>query len=217
MALTKGDRMTDDTIRSAEEGGPVSAYQGLVYNIFQLPRDSQHGAAIAVTSPTRGTGTSYLVRALANELGSHPSYRILRVDLGVLARTLHSAEQALELVTATEQPSIFTIGDPIASSPLSRSASFWHASAEHRRECVDLLRENFQYILFDCPALRESGDTLGIAALVDGLLLIVEADKTTKAEILQAERQIEGAGGRLYGSILNKRKYLVPDWARRRL
>lgn len=208
-----------DEIESQSEGGPVSAYQGLVYNIFQLPRETEHGSTIAMTSPTRGTGTSYLVRALANELGSHPSHRILRVDLAGLARSINSAEEALALVTPTEQPSIFSISTPTRSSTevSTRAASFWHASAQHRRDCIDLLRSKFHYILFDCPALRDSGDTLGIAAMVDGLLLIVEADRTTKAEILQAERQIEGAGGRLYGSILNKRKYLVPEWAVRRL
>ena len=207
----------DTQLPGGSGGGPVSAYQGLVYNILQSPREGPHGVAIAVTSPTRGTGTSFVVRALANEIGAHPTYRIMRVDLSTLARTLQSAEDVLGLVMPTEQATIFSIAATPTSLAVTRPASYWHASTDHRRECLELLRANFNYVLFDCPALRESGDTLGIATLVDGLLLVFEADRTTKAEILQAERQIEGAGGRLYGSILNKRKYLVPDWARRRL
>ena len=209
--------MAHDIQRPGDGSGPVSAYQGLVYNILQSPREGAQGAAIAVTSPTSGTGTSFIVRALANELGAHPTYRILRADLATLARTIHSSDDVLAMVMPTEQSTIFSIAAAPASLTMTRSASFWHASTDHRRECIDRLRASFNYILFDCPALRGSGDTLGIATLVDGLLLVFEADRTTKAEILQAERQIEGAGGRLYGSILNKRKYLVPDWARRRL
>lgn len=209
--------MAHDTQRPGDRGGPVSAYQGLVYNVLQSPREGQQGTAIAVTSPTSGTGTSFVVRALAHELGAHPSHRILRVDLATLARTINSAEDVLAMVIPTEQSTIFSIASTPASLTVHGAASFWHASTDHRRECIERLRASFNYILFDCPALRGSGDTLGIATLVDGLLLVFEADRTTKAEILQAERQIEGAGGRLYGSILNKRKYLVPDWARRRL
>ncbi len=226
--------------RTEDAQGPLSEYQALVYNIFQLPRSTPHGLVIALTSPTRGAGTTHLTRALTNELGAHPTHRILRVDLQFLARSVRSTEDALERVQETAAATIFEIGERpgelqsprdngrrAAALPGMNGASgsvasggsgtFWHASAEHRRECIDVLRAQFQYILFDCPALRRSGDTLGIASLVDGLLLVVEADRTTKTEMLQAERQIETAGGRLFGSILNKRKYLVPEWARRRL
>ncbi len=202
--------------------GPLSEYQALVYNIFQIPRDTPHGLTIALTSPTRGAGTTHLTRALTNELGTHPTHRILRVDLLYLARQVRSAADVLEMVRGTATPTIFEISGTASAAAGSNgtgagAGTFWHASAEHRRECLDRLRGQFQYILFDCPALRQSGDTLGIASLIDGLLLVVEADRTTKAEMLQAERQIETAGGRLFGSILNKRKYLVPEWARRRL
>lgn len=209
--------MTQDEMGPSEKGSLPSAYQALVYNIFQLPRDSDRGVAIALTSPTRGTGTTHLTRSLTHELGSHPANRVLLVDLAVIARTLSSVDQIPSLVKPTSQATIFEIvAEPIDNSGPG-AGKFWHASAQHRRECIEYFRDHFQYILFDCPALRESGDTLGIAPLVDGLLLIVEADRTTKTEIFQAERQIETAGGRLYGNILNKRKYLVPDWVRRRL
>ena len=209
--------------KAEETQGPLSEYQGLVYNIFQIPRDTPHGLTIALTSPTRGAGTTHLTRALTNELGTHPTHRILRVELMYLARQVRSAADVLEMVRGTAAATIFEISEKAsavaarANGSTGAAGGFWHASAEHRRACLDLLRGQFQYILFDCPALRQSGDTLGIASLIDGLLLVVEADRTTKAEMLQAERQIEAAGGRLFGSILNKRKYLVPDWARRRL
>ena len=213
--------MTNGSSKVEDARGPLSEYQALVYNIFQIPRDTPHGLTIALTSPTRGAGTTHLTRALTNELGTHPTHRILRVDLLYLARQVRSAADVLEMVRPTATATIFEIA---SAAPGSNGAgagpgagTFWHASAEHRRACLDLLRGQFQYILFDCPALRQSGDTLGIASLIDGLLLVVEADRTTKAEMLQAERQIETAGGRLFGSILNKRKYLVPEWARRRL
>ena len=209
--------MRQDEPGYSDKHSSLSAYQGLVYNIFQLPRDTQRGLVIAITSPTRGTGTSHLARSITHELGSHPTNRILLVDLAVIARTIKSHEEISQLPRPTSSPTIFEIHSDFARNGPSAASTYWHASTQHRQECIESFRDQFQYTLFDCPALRESGDTLGIASLVDGLLLVIEADRTTKAEILQAERQIETAGGRLYGNILNKRKYVVPNWVRRRL
>ena len=85
-------------------------------------------------------------------------------------------------------------------------ANYWHASIEHRRECIERLRLEFQYVIFDCPAVLDSGETLGIAPLIDGVLLVIESDKTTKEEVAETEREIESCGGRIYGTILNKLK-----------
>ena len=73
------------------------------------------------------------------------------------------------------------------------------------------LRNKFRYIGVDCPALSSSSDVLGLAPLVDGVVLVVEAGRTTKQQIRNAERQIEGAGGKIMGLILNKRRYPVPE------
>ena len=72
-------------------------------------------------------------------------------------------------------------------------------------------------VLLDCPSLRESADILGLAPLVDGVLLVVEANKTTKGQIDLLERAIEGAGGKILGHLLNKRTYPLPEWAHRQL
>ena len=198
---------------SRDDGDKTSPYLGLIYNVFQLPRDAANGIAIAVTAPNRGAGTSFIVNSLAAELGSYPSNRILRVDLSTLANTLRSGEEVLQMTMPSSHPGIFQLRSKIDVG----SSAYWHASAEHRRECIDRLRGAFHYVLFDCPAVLASSDVLGVASLVDGVLLLVEANRTTSKQISQAERQIEAAGGRLCGSILNKRKSPLPDWAQRRL
>jgi len=48
--------------------------------------------------------------------------------------------------------------------------------------------------------------------LCDGSILIVEADKTRKPVVTQIKKNIENNGGRLIGSILNKRRTYIPKW-----
>jgi hypothetical protein len=203
----------------------TSAYQGLIYNVFQQRRDgAAAGLAICFTSCAQGEGVTHVVRALANELGEHSSQRVVRVDLGYLQRqTLPPAELAgqvasaahgnlSELRTPEARPSDARPADPSAK----KARSPWQGSWQYREDCINALRSQFEYVLIDCPALR-AGDVLSVAPLVDGVILVVEADRTTRAQVLHAERQIEAAGGKCAGHILNKRKYVVPEWIYKRL
>jgi Mrp family chromosome partitioning ATPase len=208
--------MFSDQLQPGVDHGGNSPYRGLIYRIFQPRRDSLQGVAIAVTSPNRGAGTSYVVQSLATELGSYPGNRVLSVDLVTLASTLRSDLQIMELITATENQSVCEIRRALSSVNGHEPANWWHAGLENRGHSIDRLRETFQYVIFDCPAVLESGEALGIAPLVDGFLLVVEADRTTREDVAQAETQIESAGGRIYGSILNKLKPGISDWVQRK-
>jgi MinD-like ATPase involved in chromosome partitioning or flagellar assembly len=205
----------DDEIVTETFSDPNSPYRGLIYNIFQFPREKRGGLAIAVTSTHPGAGTTHIVQALTAEIGRHPANRVLRVDLATLASSITSDEDAVYWAKPTWQPSIYEIASGIQASGMAKSCAYWHASLEHRRHCIDQLADQFQYILLDCPSVRQNGEALGVAPLVDGVLLVAEANRTTKKELNHAERQIEMAGGKLYGIIFNKQRHLVPVWARR--
>jgi protein-tyrosine kinase len=209
-------RLTSTRTSEASNRDNNSPYLGLIYNVFQLPRDAQNGLAIAVTAPNRGAGTTYIVDALAAELGNYPANRILRLDLAMLANSLRSSEDILQMTESTSHSGVFQMHAKIDGTETEPSA-YWHASAEHRKECINRLRERFHYVLFDCQPILASSDVLGIAPLVDGVILVIEANRTTGKQISQAERQIEVAGGLLCGSVLNKQKSSLPDWAQRRL
>jgi Mrp family chromosome partitioning ATPase len=72
-------------------------------------------------------------------------------------------------------------------------------------------------VLIDCPSLKESTDILGLAPLVDGVLMVIEANRTTKEQIVYLERTLERGGGRILGHLLNKRTYPIPEWVHRKL
>ena len=67
-------------------------------------------------------------------------------------------------------------------------------------------------VLIDCPPLSSSAAVLRLAPYVDGVLLVVEDGKRTKAEIDRAVSTIQAAQGNVLGLILNKRQYILPKW-----
>ena len=191
-----------------------AAYQKLIYNIFQSTRNTDHGFAIGLVSPEPGAGTTSLTRKFAEELSAGAN-RVLEVDLGYIARTAQSVEDLLGRIRETAGAYSFALrGEPNTGTPKETSA-FWNGNIDHRRNCVRALRDRFDYVLFDCPALQHSGDALGIASALDGFLLVIEANRTTAQAIQLAEESLQNAGAKLYGSILNKQQSAVPNWAQR--
>ena len=79
------------------------------------------------------------------------------------------------------------------------------------------LAANFAYTLIDCPALGASYEAEMLAPDVDGVVLVVEADRTKRDQIMRAKRTIEMANGKLLALVLNKRRHVVPEWIYRML
>ncbi len=85
---------------------------------------------------------------------------------------------------------------------------------------IDLLlavSADIGYTLIDCPAISSSDDVAMLAPDVDGVVLVVGADRTKRDQILRARQAIETADGKLLGLVLNRRRHVVPEWFYRRL
>ena len=65
--------------------------------------------------------------------------------------------------------------------------------------------EKFDYIVLDSAPIAKSSESRSLCARVDGVLLVIEAGKTGGQLVAAAKKQIEAAGGKLLGVVLNKR------------
>jgi capsular exopolysaccharide synthesis family protein len=85
------------------------------------------------------------------------------------------------------------------------------------REMAANLATRFEYVLID------GGRTLGqveaslLAPNVDGTVLVVRANHTKREVLAKAEAEIRSHGGRVVGSILNRRTFPIPAAVYRRL
>jgi len=82
---------------------------------------------------------------------------------------------------------------------------------------LQTLRFAFDYVLLDCPALNASDEATLLAPETDGVMVVVEADRTRREQIQNAQQAIESANAELLGFVLNKRQYTVPEWLYKRL
>ena len=72
----------------------------------------------------------------------------------------------------------------------------WQGGWDGRRKLIEDLRAEAEIVAIDCPALNASADVLSLAPLLDGVVLVVEANPPKRAAIQDAERRIEAAGGK---------------------
>jgi hypothetical protein len=199
-----------------------ATYQTLLYTVFQKPRDQETGGmVVALTSCNRGEGVTYITRQLAHELGRCDSTSVACVNVNFLRRLY---EPTIEAIRNTLSRSASKFGANSRDSGAGGNSLVkterrgpWEGSWQYRRECIELLRSEFQHTIIDCPTLAHSGDLLSVAPFVDGVILVVEANRTRREQTKQAEQAITAAGGQLLGYILNKRTYEVPHWLYSRL
>ena len=186
---------------------PQSPYTGLLYSIFQRPRElDQKGLVVAVTASLPGEGVTYLVSHLADRLSAQASGSVLVVDLSKLSESAPLVPQIA--------------GPGGARKPLAEAAfrsQDWAGSWQFRRDLIARWRSDFEYVLLDCPSSGTSNEATAFAQHVDGIILVVEANRTKSQQLKLTEHQLQMAGGKILGYVLNKRRYLVPEWIYRRL
>jgi len=74
------------------------------------------------------------------------------------------------------------------------------------------LKERFDLILIDSSSDANSSESIALSKNVDGVLLVLEAEKTRKHAIEKIKNRIVSGGGTVIGVIFNKRRYYIPDY-----
>jgi len=79
------------------------------------------------------------------------------------------------------------------------------------------LSSAFQHMVLDLPPVLDYPDAGIMAAGIDGILLVLEAEETRWEVAREARNRLESAGIPLLGAVLNKKPHYVPDWLYRLL
>ena len=67
-------------------------------------------------------------------------------------------------------------------------------------------KEKYDYIIIDSPPILPIADTQVIMNKVDGVILVVRNDKTTKSNLVKVKKIMEVSNTKLLGAVLNRDK-----------
>jgi protein-tyrosine kinase len=207
----------------------VEEYQRMKYKILHYDSDVII-KSILFCSPGRREGTSTVLIHFAQTLAVE-GHRVLLVDANLRNPYLHQTfhlprENGLveviysgssfrnldQFIKATNLDNlwIITSGQPYANPNSLLESEYLGDLNEH-------LKRQWDWILFDCPPVNAYSDSIAVACKTDGIVIVVQAEKT-RWEVVQGTRErLENCGGRVLGVVLNKRRFHVPDWIYKRL
>jgi Mrp family chromosome partitioning ATPase len=127
---------------------------------------------------------------------------------------------AAEIERTTRLRATVVSASGLLSSPVTQPAWILGATSQSSRSTgsdrITTLRRDFDVILVDAGSLTANISIMGVTGMVDAVVVVVEAARTTKQDLNRAVTTISAAQGRVVGFVLNKHRR-VPAWLQRLL
>jgi protein-tyrosine kinase len=181
---------------------------------------------VMVVAPRSGTGNTTTAALLAETLANVKKRRVLIIDSNFRTPTLNMVFQVknnggfIEVasddvpfdshIQATNRANLFVLtSGQISISP----AEVFEGDAID--QLIAKLKEKFDFIVFDAAPVMEFPDSFALASKVDSVILVARSEKTSIEDAQRAKSNIEQAGGRILGVVLNRQKDYTPSFLKR--
>jgi capsular exopolysaccharide synthesis family protein len=184
--------------------------------------------SILVTGAAHGSGVSTTAVSLATDLAKDSRHKVLLADANLRTPGLHDVfkieftDGVYDLLNKENGHSLkFRKVGPgnlfLLPSGVNRTMENGYFESPRFDEFLQSSRKSYDYVILDSAPITGLPDSQAICARVDGVILVIEAGITRRQVALRAKRELEDAGGRLLGVVLNRRKYYIPKWIYRRV
>jgi protein-tyrosine kinase len=174
-----------------------------------------------ITSSRRREGKTTAALAMAHSLSVGAAGRVVLVDANLSNPTLHecfqvsdspglldylvSRSELTEIAVDTEYHRLSVI--PLGGAVANVAGAF---APQVFKGKLDALASQYEYVVIDGDSILSSSNAAIMAQYFDGVLLVIECEKT-KWQVLQLAREkVEGVGGNVLGVVLNKRHHYIP-------
>ena len=184
------------------------------------PSGERRTILIAATNP--GEGASTVALNLAAALSRNPERNVLLVDANVRTPQLHTfygVSRTPGLSDLLQHPdggadAAVPVGDsgmhllPAGTAAANPIMLFEAASVQ---PLLQAWRQRYDAIVIDAAPLVRYPETLSLAAGTDGVVLVLEAERTRSEVARAGQSLLERAQIPLCGTILNKKQHVIPQ------
>ena len=180
---------------------------------------------VMVMSAQGGEGTTTVATQFATTLARDDSLRVLLVDAHgrrpALSKWVASDAQRRAGAIAKRKPDSADPG-PAAERLrlLPLGGEYWNPNgiaAQSMRQLLDSVEANFDWIIVDGPPVLESPDAASLAAVADGVAIVVQAGRTKRPVLSRSVDLLRKAGAHVLGTVLNRRRLEIPGFIYRRI
>ncbi len=179
--------------------------------------------AIGLTSCHTGEGVTTIARELSETAAATGEHKILLADfnfntehnfttdrsrpnLGVADVLLRNASWK-DAVVNTDVPGL----SYMPAGHLRDNAND-AIDARCLPDLIEELKTKFDLVIADLPPAGEVSSVLRIGRLLDGLVIVVESEKTRREVVARLKSQLDCARINMLGVVLNRRHQHLPNW-----
>ncbi len=185
---------------------------------FELNHLTHKPKLVGVTGISEEGGTSTLAAGLAASLSETDDGKVLLVDVNLGPEEVHPffkgkpaypLNKALKpsdsIASAADNLYLATVGSPNSGGPAQLGLKKFFDMMPNMKA------SDFDYIIFDMPPLEQTSPTWGMAAFMDKLLVVVEAEKDNREIIRRSYSKLIAERNNV-AVVVNKARSYVPRW-----
>lgn len=223
LQLDQGKETTSDLecLNLETEDRQRDELMDFVQRVFVMPREGAPRTVVLIGSEP-GNGCSWICSRAVQILASYVKGPICVVDANLRAPALHqyfgveNHHGLSDALNASETIRSFV-------RPLGRD-NLWLLSSGARvnnvasalvsdsmRLRLAELRQHFEYVLIDAPALGLGNDGIMLGQAAEGVVLVLKANTSRREAARAAVQELQNAGARLLGAVLNQRTFPIPQ------
>ena len=194
---------------------PVAEAYRLLRTNLQHAAGGQPLHTLMVTSANPLEGKSVTTANLAAAL-AQSGQQVILVDADMRRPTQHHIHQldndtGLSVILQQDDVGLEQVLRPssivnlsiITSGPLADNPPDLLGS-ERMDNLIDLLLQQADIVIFDCPPVEAASDAIILASRLDGALLVVDAGHTRRASAQRSRDALMSVGANLLGVVLNR-------------
>jgi Uncharacterized protein involved in exopolysaccharide biosynthesis len=183
---------------------------------FELNSLTHKPKLVGITSLSEAAGASTLAAGLAASLSETHDGKVLLVDVNLGPDGVHpffKGKPAYPLTAALKpQTDISSAADNLYLATVG-SSGLGGLAQIGLKNFFDMMpnmkASDFDYIIFDMPPLHQTSPTWGMAAFMDKLLLVVEAEKNNRDVIKRGYRKLVAERDNV-AVVINKTRSYIP-------
>ncbi len=213
--------------RRAANHATLAWYEDLKTNLLTRRQDKPV-KTLLFTSTSEGEGASTTAINFAASLVEDTELKVLLVDANLRTPCLHEVFgvdhshglsdlllKVGDMTTRMKKIGATNLYVMPCGGKHSNPVTLFESSAFDR--FLQEAHEWFDFVILDAPPATSFSEARVICGKVDGVVLVLGSGTTRRQVALKAKREIEEAGGKVLGVVLNRRKFHIPAWIYERL